>query len=41
MAKEMTVKEAGSKGGKSTLKRLGREHFQKIGKIGGSVKKKK
>ncbi len=32
---ELTVKQAGAKGGRSTLERHGREFFQKIGKKGG------
>jgi len=32
---ELTVKQAGAKGGRSTLERHGREFFRKIGKKGG------
>jgi hypothetical protein len=30
----MDPKQSGRKGGKETLKRHGREHFQKLGKLG-------
>lgn len=33
----MSKQQAGSKGGKSTLAKYGREHFQKIGKAGARV----
>lgn len=33
--KELTHKEVASRGGKATLKRYGKEHFSKLGKIKG------
>lgn len=40
MAEEMSVREAGRRGGTQTSKRHGVEHYQKIGKKGGSTTKK-
>lgn len=34
---EMTVSEAGRRGGKTTSEKYGPKHFQKIGKIGGKI----
>ena len=37
----MNVSEAGKKGGQTTLKKLGREHFVKMSKLSIEAKKKK
>jgi hypothetical protein len=34
---DMTTREAGLKGGQETLHRYGYEHYQRIGKMGGTV----
>jgi general stress protein YciG len=37
--REMTVQEAGRRGGKTTAKRHGHEFYEKIGKKGGEARK--
>mgnify|MGYP001582812865 CR=1 len=37
---ELTVKEFQSKGGKTTLKKHGKEHFQRISALGVAARKK-
>ncbi|HEX9060869.1 MAG TPA: hypothetical protein VF941_11875 [Clostridia bacterium] len=38
---DLTVKEAASLGGKSTLKKYGNDHFSKLGKISSEKRKAK